>query len=192
MAATSLLLGPILFTDFELPSEISWGGTQSLAIHRLPGGAHVIDAMGRDDAPISWSGIFTGPDASARAHALDLMRASGSTWPLAWDDFSYAVIIASFHADYRRSNWIPYRISCAVLQDDASAVEQLLLSTAQEAAQDLATAAGLSTSKATSPVDVFASGPVDLAIASGLAATAAQQATASFYLARAATNLIME
>ncbi len=192
MAATTLLLGPILFADFELPSAISWGGTQSLATHQLPGGTRVIDAMGRDDAPISWSGIFTGTDASVRAHALDLMRAEGAVWPLSWQDFSYAVAISSFQADYRRTNWIPYRISCAVLQDEASTVAQVLLSASQDVTQDLATAAGLSGSSATAPVDIFTSGPIDLSIASGLAATAAKQATASFYLARAASNLLLE
>ena len=52
--AGTLLLGPVLFRDFELPGQITWGGKQRLAVHHLPGGRRVIDAMGRDDAAIVW------------------------------------------------------------------------------------------------------------------------------------------
>jgi hypothetical protein len=90
MPVSYLLFGPVLFQDFELPASITWGGAHSLAIHRLPGGARIIDAMGRDDADITWSGIFSGEDASFRARALDLMRAEGSVWPLTWDSFFYS------------------------------------------------------------------------------------------------------
>jgi len=114
----SLTLGPITFTDFELPARIVFGGRQRLAVHQLPGGARVIDAIGRDDAPLSWSGIFTGPDATARARTLDLMRTEGQAWAALWDDFSYTVIVAEFAARYERTNWIPYRISCTVLTDN--------------------------------------------------------------------------
>ena len=190
MSTPFLILGPVQFADFELPASISWGGAQSLAIHKLPGGSRVIDAMGRDDAPISWSGTFTGPNAAARAHTLDLMRSESGIWPLAWQDFTYSVLIARFEADYQRSNWIPYRMSCVVLRDEASAVVDTLLSAAQTAAQDIA-AALLSSSDATAPVDSFASGPTDLSLAPALAASAAQQANASFYLARAARNALL-
>jgi hypothetical protein len=186
MTIPVLLLGPIQFTAFELPAAITWGGAQSLIVHRLPGGDRIIDAMGRDDAPITWSGIFTGPDATLRAHALDLMRAEGAVWPLTWQDFFYSVVISRFEADYRRPNWIPYRITCTVLRDEASALVETALSPAQSVANDLATAATYSGSPATS--DAFASGPADLTTAPDLAGTAAQQAAASGYFARAARN----
>ena len=191
MSNQTLLLGSVQFADFELPTSITWGGAQSLAVHRLPGGVRVIDAMGRDDAALSWSGIFTGPDAATRAQALDLMRADGAVLPLAWQGFSYSAVIAKFEADYRRSNWIAYRIECTVLRDEAASLSNLALSAAQEAAQDLATAAGFSNSLAQTPIDIFASGPVDLSLAGGLAGSAATQAAASFYLARAAQNLVL-
>jgi len=191
MSIPVLTLGPVQFTDFELPATISWGGTQSLTIHRLPGGARIIDAMGRDDAPVSWSGIFSGPDATSRAHLLDQMRADGSVWPLTWQDFTYSVVIARFDANDRRSNWIPYRITCAVLSDNSGSPAAVLLSAAQSVVQDLAVAAGLSSSQSATPVDSFSAGSIDLSMAPALAATAAQQATASFYLARAARNSLL-
>jgi hypothetical protein len=188
MSLPNLLLGPIQFTDFELPAAITWGGAQNLVVHRLPGGDRIIDAMGRDDAPITWSGIFTGTDATLRAHELDLMRAEGNTWPLTWEDFFYSVVISHFEADYRRTNWIPYRITCIVVRDEASALVNTALSSVQSVADDLATAATWSLSPAITAPDVFASGPTNLTSASALAGSAAQQAAASGYLARAARN----
>lgn len=137
-----LLLGAVLFQDFELPERISWGGAQRLAVHRLPGGERVIDAMGRDDKEISWSGVFTGSDAGVRARQIDLMRAEGSLWPLAWDAFFYSVVVARFDADYAHSNWIPYRITCTVLRDEAEALVEAAVSLAAGALADLTSADG--------------------------------------------------
>jgi len=140
--STYLLLGPVLFQDFELPERISWGGKQQLAVHRLPGGARVIDAMGRDDKEITWSGIFSGNGGSGRARLIDLMRAEGSVWPLTWEAFFYSVVIAGFDADYSRSNWIPYRITCTVLRDEAEALVLAVASLAADALSDLSSAVG--------------------------------------------------
>ena len=70
-----LLLGPVVFQDFELPGWVRFGGAQRLAVHQMPGGARVIDMLGRDDAEICWSGVFSGSDAPERARLIDLMRA---------------------------------------------------------------------------------------------------------------------
>lgn len=82
-----LVLGPVAFADFEIPERIAFGGTQRLAVHKLPGGLRVIDALGRDDRELTWSGIFAGPDATARSRLLDLLRARGAVLPLTWDVF---------------------------------------------------------------------------------------------------------
>jgi hypothetical protein len=124
MANTTLVLGPVIFQDFEVPCGINFGGKQRLAVHRLPGGVRVIDALGRDDADICFSGIFCGDNATLRARLLDEMRASGALLPLTWDVFFYTVVIAQFQANYSTSNWIPYRIICTVLRDEASALLQ--------------------------------------------------------------------
>ena len=119
--ATQLVLGPVAFGGFEVPARVNFGGAQRLAIHRLPGGARVIDAMGRDDAEISWSGTFAGPDAAVRARLLDAMRAAGITLQLTWDAFLYSVVIARFDAQFGAPWWVPYRIACTVVQDEAQA-----------------------------------------------------------------------
>ena len=122
MSDFSLTLGPVAFAGFELPSSITLGGRQRLAIHRLPGGLRIIDALGADPADLAWSGIFTGPDAAIRARTLDTLRITGAPLPLAWDAFLYTFVIESFEADYRSPWWIPYRLSCAVLRDEAAAL----------------------------------------------------------------------
>ncbi len=137
-----LLIGPVLLEAFELPSRVLWGGRQRLAVHRLPGGRRVIDALGRDDADIAWTGTFTGPDAMLRARAIDLMRGDGRVWPLSWGSFFYSVVVSRFEASYERENWIPYRIACTVLRDEAAAVAEAGLSLAEGVLADVAALSG--------------------------------------------------
>lgn len=184
MPVSYLLLGPILFQGFELPESITWGGAQSLAIHRLPGGVRIIDAMGRDDADITWSGIFAGPNATIRARALDLMRADGSVWPLTWDSFFYSAIIARLDIDHRRPNWLPYRISCTILRDEAASLLTAPISFSANVAQDLARATAL----APAALQSGSALSTDLGAAPDLAGRSAQQATANAYFARASRN----
>jgi hypothetical protein len=135
-------LGPLALRGFEVPDGILWGGRQRLAVHRLPGGARVIDAMGRDDAAISWSGAFSGPDAGPRARLADLLRAEGGAWPLAWDGFFFTVVVSAFRAEYAAANWIPYRIACTVLRDEAAGLVEDGLALAGDVLGDLAAAQG--------------------------------------------------
>ena len=115
-----VILGPIALQGFEVPESITIGGAQRLAIHRLPGGARVIDALGPDDAEVTWSGIATGPDAVLRIRILDTLRRSGLPVPLAWDAHAYTVLVSNFEADTASPYWIPYRIACTALQDDTA------------------------------------------------------------------------
>jgi hypothetical protein len=140
MSNIGLLLGPISFQDFEVPASINIGGAQRLVIHRLPGGARVIDALGRDDADILFSGIFSGPNATLRARLIDEMRVSGLAMPLTWDVFFYSVIIKKFEADYRCGWWVPYHVTCTVVCDEASSVVASVMSIADDALSDVTTA----------------------------------------------------
>jgi len=113
-------LGDITFTGFEVPEKIPFGGTQQLTVHKLPGGARVIDAMGGDDKAIEWSGYFRGPDAASRARVLDAMRCSAQQLQLNWADFARAVVIQEFTCDYTNNGaLLPYRISLVVVPQAA-------------------------------------------------------------------------
>jgi hypothetical protein len=179
---SDLILGPIVFADFEVPGRIVFGGRQRQAVHQLPGGLRVIDTMGRDDAPIAWRGIFSGPLAAARAQALDLLRAQGAPWTLSWDTFSYLVIISEFTAVYQRQNWVPYRIVCSVVANSTAVLAEAAISVVQGMVGDLTTAgtiAGLDLSGALAAV----------AAPSALAVGSASYAAAGASLQSAVTGI---
>ncbi len=182
MAEGVLLLGPILFQDFELPERVRWGGQQRLTVHSLPGGVRVIDSLGRDDSDIVWSGVFSGDDAAVRARALDLMRAGGGSWPLTWEWFFYTVVIARFDADYARSNWVPYRVTCKVVRDETAAAVGATVSLVTSVLNDLASAQNLGSTVAFSgaigslvPTQATQPGSSSYAGASAALAGASQQ-----------------
>jgi hypothetical protein len=174
MSDFSLTLGPVAFAGFEMPSSITLGGKQRLAIHKLPGGIRIIDALGADPADLAWSGIFTGPDAADRARILDTLRVAGLQLLLSWDAFLYTVVIENFDADYRSPWWIPYRLSCAVVRDEAAALVTGLLSLAPAITDDLATAGAFA---ATAAVAVSAPGATTAGTAAYTVASAALNTT---------------
>ena len=135
-----LTLGGVEFGDFEVPGNVAFGGAQQIAVHNLIGGVRVIDAMGRADAAVRWSGVFSGASAGARARMLDAMRAGGSQLNLSWDAFSYNVVIGNLTLDFRNPWWIPYKISCEVVQDLAQNVPALSLKLADSILDDLTSA----------------------------------------------------
>lgn len=111
-----VMLGPVVLQAYEVPERVTFGGRQQMAVHRLPGGGRVIDAMGPDEQNLVWQGMMLGPDAADRARMLDQLRQSGAVVPLLFGDMAYAVIVADFEADYRGTAWIGrYRIACMVL-----------------------------------------------------------------------------
>ena len=116
---SELILGPVVLSDFEVASGVNFGGAQALAVHDLPGGQRVIDALGRRDGPIT-----------ARARMIDELRGQGLPLPLIWDAFFYTVVIREFTADYECGWWIPYRIACTVLRDEAAAAVDTVASLA--------------------------------------------------------------
>lgn len=117
---TTVKLGDFVFSGAEIPEVIPFGGSQRTAVHELLGGVRVIDAMGRADAELTWSGIFTGLAAVDRAQYLDTVRVQGTAQALTFGKFSYSVIVQDFKADYRRASRIPYHITCQVIADLAN------------------------------------------------------------------------
>jgi hypothetical protein len=179
MSGVTLQLGPFLFQDFEIPSRVTLGGQQRLAVHQLPGGRRIIDALGRSDSEIRFSAIFSGEDATLRARSLDRLRVTASVLALSWDVFFYSVIINRFDADYRNPWWIPFRVACTVLRDEAESLTATIVSLSSEILADIATAITYTdgTGLDLSPVSSVLSNPT--ATVKGTAAYAAAQASAS-------------
>ena len=142
-AAVVLRLGSISFDQFEVTSAVQFGGSQRLAVHRLAGGGRVVDILGRDEGEISFSGFFAGLEATSRARQLDFLRASGTTLPLSWDVFYYSVVIRDLSADYTNAFWIPFRVRCTVIRDEAAPVSQYSPSAITTIEADAASAVSL-------------------------------------------------
>lgn len=116
-----LLLGDILFADFEIPSKITGlGGKQALAKHVLVGGKRVTDAMGPEPTDPAWEGRFRGSNAESRAQQLDAIKDAGQEVLLTFGSFQYMVVIEEFGFDYMQAYEIPYRIKCYITQVDTA------------------------------------------------------------------------
>jgi hypothetical protein len=118
-----LILGPVAFKDFEIPSEIDGlGGKQMHHVHKLVGGSRVVDALGYDPKPKSWSGRMRGADAESRAQTLEHLNAAGGMVPLSFGAYWFLVLISDLDIRYEKPQEIVYRITCEVVYDPASGV----------------------------------------------------------------------
>lgn len=122
---TTLKLGDFVFSRFEIPESIPFGGSQALVTHKFPGGARAVQAMGRDDSAIGWTGLFFGELALNRSRFLDAMRVDGKPLAFSYHDFSYTVVIESFTATLKNAFRIPYSISLLVVEDKTKPVGPL-------------------------------------------------------------------
>jgi prophage DNA circulation protein len=115
-SAAPVTLAGVQLTGFATPEKMPFGGAQRLTIHKLPGGARIIDAMGADDRDPSWSGYLMGPAAATMARQLDAIRVAGATVALTWPGFTRQVVVSSFEPDYATGGFvIPYRITCTIV-----------------------------------------------------------------------------
>ena len=137
----TLSLGGITFDAFSTPDLIPGGGRQWTVVHKLPGGARVIDTLGRDDMDIAWRGTFFSSDAMNQALALDSLRIAGRVLPLSYAGSSRPVVIGTFLYSVRRyPMWVEYTISCIPVQrapgttaaDSSSGVDNSLSSDASQ------------------------------------------------------------
>jgi len=158
--ADTLTLGGFTFDEYSTPSEMMGGGKQAMVIHKLPGGARVIDTLGPDEDNVTWSGLFYGNDSYQNMLALDGMRAAGQVISLTWGGQFRSVIIDSFVYKVRRLPvWGTYTISCTVYQNPALGNLTSLPSSTMDdlVSSDLGTAATAAT-----PADALAAGTAPL------------------------------
>lgn len=110
-------LDDFVFGHMEVPKSINFGGDQSLHVHQFVGGDRLIDAMGRNDSDLSWSGVFFGSAALNRARYLDNIRVTGDEIVFQYSRFRYKVVIRHFSAEFEKSYNIPYRITLSIVED---------------------------------------------------------------------------
>ena len=121
----SVKLGDFKFEHFEVPEHINGGGDQACATHKLVGGIRVVDAMGRDDSEINWSGTFAGLTAESRARYLDELRVKGQPLSFTYSLFTYNVLIKSFTWNFLPNNRISYAIGLLVIADLSNPVKTI-------------------------------------------------------------------
>lgn len=121
-----LTLGGVIFQDFEIPESVKVRVKQRLDIKKFIGGSRTIDALGRDDDPITWSGRFRGGSAEQRFQQLKGMAAAGLPLQLTWSTNNYQVLIEEFESDCQSPIEIPYRISLTVITDNTIPIPSLL------------------------------------------------------------------
>ncbi|MFT9166051.1 MAG: hypothetical protein ABF504_13345 [Komagataeibacter saccharivorans] len=110
-ASAPVTIGGLTLTGMEVPQVIRDGGTQQVAIHRLPGGNRIIDAVGNDPDRLELQGTFVGPTAIERAMVLKQMRIAGVPVAFAGAGLSLMVRIVQYAFDYAHKGVvIPYRL----------------------------------------------------------------------------------
>ena len=177
--ATPLTLGNVVFTDFEVPEYFVVGGKQKLVIHSLPGGGRVVDAMGPEDAPIRWSGVFSGQQAAERVRTLEGLRRSGQRQTLTWDAWRYTVVVQDFEANITSSSWIPYRLQlCVVMDPGRNRLDWLTAATAPTLSVGLLSSAALDAAISSAGASL---GSSSLGQTIGAAGNLAQYVTARAY-----------
>lgn len=118
--ATRLRLGDFEFLDFEVPERITIPGRQKTVLHQMVGGKRVIDVLGVEYDPLTWSGVITGSQSGDRVKALEQMRDAGETLTLTLDEYSFKVVITSFVPVYEFIYRRPYSIEVAIVANNAS------------------------------------------------------------------------
>jgi hypothetical protein len=139
MTAVTVTLGGVAFRDFEVPTTISFGGSQHVAVHQPVGGGRVVDVLGATPGEIRFGGTFSGPDAELRAQMLNVALNAGLTLPMVWGGFAYSVVITAFVASYQKPWWIPFEITLLAVENLVTALPTALA----QAGLDIASAAGL-------------------------------------------------
>lgn len=117
---TRLVLGDFEFLDFEVPERLALPGRQKTVLHQMVGGKRVIDVLGVEYDPLSWSGVITGSESGDRVKALERMRDAGEKLTLTLDDYSFTVVITSFTPVYDFIYRRPYSIEVAIVANNAS------------------------------------------------------------------------
>ena len=198
-SSAPFILGPVTFTGVEVPSAIEIGGGQVLAVSKLPGGDRVIQPMGPDPEDLSWSGLFIGPNALARAQQLVALRDAGAQITLSFAGYLFRVVIQRFSVGVQQRGGVaPYQIACVVqptvtmaASNTPAAVSSLIPPDLTAAATSIANASALAATAA-GQAEVVLGQVTPIASLVGLGgplAHAQDSLTAALGLASAGTNL---
>jgi len=117
---TRLILGEFEFVEFEVPERVVIAGRQKTVHHQMIGGKRIIDVLGTEYEPLTWSGIITGTQAGERVRNLERMRDAGHPIVLTLDDYRFTVLITAFSPVYEFVWRRPYSIEVAIVSNGAT------------------------------------------------------------------------
>jgi|HubBroStandDraft_1064217.scaffolds.fasta_scaffold06338_5 hypothetical protein len=112
MSTSLLMLGSFSFEGLEAPESILLKTKHRLVVHRLGSGSSSIDSLGEDTEVVSFRGIFTGTNATARSRMIEQIRSQGTPVNLTWNSKTLSVVIRDFELNYSSNQWITYKLSC--------------------------------------------------------------------------------
>ena len=118
MANDLLTLGGLAFDDWSTPEKMMFGGKHAAVVHKLPGGARVVDTLGPDESDIIFRGTFYGDNAMANAQALDALRATGQVVPLTFGgQYRLVLIQEALPVIERYPHLVTFTVACLVVQN---------------------------------------------------------------------------
>jgi nucleoid-associated protein YgaU len=151
-----LQLDTIQFTVDELPEDIVFGGEQTLAVRKFPGGGKDIQPLGAFDDAISWSAQFMFVGALTRAQSVDALRIAANPVMLTRDSVSMMVVVSKFTYHYQHDYYIPYDIELEPVNSYGYGASVNGTQTASASSSAVSTAAPLTTSLASEQLPVQA------------------------------------
>jgi hypothetical protein len=127
MAQPGITLGGFVFSNRNSagglsggnPEQVKFGLKEQIVIHKMVGGARILDMLGDDPEDISWNGFFLGPDAPDLANALYALEQGKELLDLTFGVYSATVVISQLDLVYKKAFWIDYSIVCVVIDQAA-------------------------------------------------------------------------
>jgi hypothetical protein len=110
-------LGELIFNASEVPQRVNSGGSQMLVKQQLIGGVRVIDALGKNDDDIVFSGLITGIIDQERSKYLDYLRTSGIQVNFTYSSFNYSAVMRDYKPDLRMGYKNYYTITLTIIED---------------------------------------------------------------------------
>lgn len=119
-----LTLGDFVFQDQEIPENLSLGFAQMLAVHTLIGGKRVIQTLGIDYDPVTWTGVIrstASQKADQRSRLLLRMMSEGAVVRLSYETLAFDVVVNKYQANIISSIKVEYSITIEIQSDRSGA-----------------------------------------------------------------------
>lgn len=110
-------LGELIFNSTEVPQKVNSGGGQMIAKQQLIGGVRVVDALGKNDDDIVFTGLISGIIDQERSKYLDYLRTSGIVVNFTYSSFNYNVVVRDYKPDFRMAYQNYFTITLIVIED---------------------------------------------------------------------------